>query len=1845
MNHWVCEVRSYGRRAAGAWGGVLLALGLVVLPAVAWAAKGDGQLEAPTSHIKITDDGLQGFASSSLDAADGFGSGVVLLGDLGGGAPEIAVGAARDEDDAGCAGVTSACDAGAVYIFTLNSTSPYVTLVSKIDDSTLVGLGADPLVAGDGFGRSVGVLDDIDNDTFPELVVGADGIDTASGAVYILDLTAAGAVATVVRITAADAGAAAGSRFGSSVAGIGDLDGNGVDDLAVGVPNDSSVNTNDGSVAVILLDSAGGIVSSTIIPGPATGLNFGQSVDGIGTFDGDSIPDLLVGSFGGTATVLSLTEAAGVVTATTIGTISPPSPVTAANRFGQSVTSTGDLDCDGITDIAVGAHVDDDGGSNRGSLSVLLLDSTAGVDNDELISDTSELEGAPLSNEERFGFAVELLIDLDSNGVPELASGAPFRNNVADPGGSFYILFLDDVNSLPIADAGGTTDLYNELCNGTPSTVSLDGTGSMDADGDPLTYFWETTCAGGSFSPDAFDSTPTLSVTLPDGMSVMCDVTLTVTDNCGDSSVPDTDSVTITNTAPTCTVSLSSTSVTCDSASATVNAMSTFEDLPNNDPVTYAWSASCVGGATINALTPTASSTDVTVDTSMVGDGPLVCTVSLIVTDACGEASGPGCTANFSVTSSGLAFSIAGPLTEICDGADTVFDLDWSWSSSNAAISSYLWETTCGGTIGDASLESTTLTIPAGEASCTVTLTVTDVCGSSEIRMESVSVTSEAPMADAGGPYSADCTGGTTPVALSGTGSSDDSAVVSYAWTTDCPGVSDFDNAALESPTLGLDTSGGAGSCSVFLIVTDDCGTASTQASATVDFTAVGNPPVVTPGGPYSTPCLGPGIMINLDTTLSDPDGGVVIVTNWTSTCLSPSFSSTTTADTTLTFDSSGGTCSATIHTVDVCGATTDEEIIIMVETNLIPTGDAGVALGYPITCDGPTGSVLLDGASANDPEGSALTYVWATNCPDASFDDGTALNPLLQNVDLATLAGGNCNVVLTVTDACGGVSIASEAQVSVLNDPPEIDINGVSGLTIDNDGSLSVPCVPALLDGSDSTDPESGALTYLWEVIGGTCDFGGVTTSTASSVNLSAPSLACVVDLRITDPCGATAFVSFEILENNTPPICDAGGPYDSASQGATTDVLLDGTGSTDAEGDVTYLWDIGTCAGASFDDATLPGATITVDTSTLPVDCMVSLTVTDDCGESANPCTAMISISEQNPTCDAGGPYVAECAGVTTMVQLDGSASAPPGGGGGGGSVADPLTYAWTTDCPSGVFDDATSVAPILTLDASPMGATCNVFLSVTTTSGGGMSSCSASVTVSDTTLPEITCPVDKNRGTNDGCGWTPPAGGGATFLDEGMAVSDNCTATEALTVANNALPSFPPGVTAVIWTVTDAAGNMATCEQLVTVTDDTPPTLQCPPDIARPANSSCVDSPPDGGGASRLGTGLVVSDNCSAPGDITVTNNSPADLPLGTSIVIWTARDEAGNETTCEQTVTVTDDTPPTLICPPDISRNANDGLTWVPVIGDLGSPTVSDNCTAEGEIGLANDAPSAFPAGQMTVVTWTATDLTGNSTTCTQEVTVEDAMAPEITCPVALSAGPNAGCTFVGDFGQPTVVDTDEVNVLNDAPGAFPLGDTIVTWTATDTVGNAASCEQVVSVLDTVAPTVTCPAVINAFCSSDAGAVVEFEATAFDVCDAAPTVVCVPPSGSVFPAGITDVTCTATDASGNSSTCTFSVSVQCGGLQVPGDCNSDGTVDISDGVCLINFLFLGRLPELPCGDGTAQDPANQALSNWLEPDDIDLSDIIALLNWKFLGGLPHHLGSVCRPISGCPSNCGM
>src|SRR6266550_630569 len=122
-----------------------------------------------------------------------------------------------------------------------------------------------------------------------------------------------------------------------------------------------------------------------------------------------------------------------------------------------------------------------------------------------------------------------------------------------------------------------------------------------------------------------------------------------------------------------------------------------------------------------------------------------------------------------------------------------------------------------------------------------------------------------------------------------------------------------------------------------------------------------------------------------------------------------------------------------------------------------------------------------------------------------------------------------------------------------------------------------------------------------------------------------------------------------------------------------------------------------------------------------------------------------------------------------------------------------------------------------------------------------------------------------------------------------------------------------------------------------------------------------------------------------------------------PKGVTTIVWTATDTAGNQSTCNQTVTIKDNEPPAISCPAAIVQNTDAGKCEAVV--SITAATATDNCPGAAVVGVRNDSKlltDAYPKGVTTIV-WTATDTAGNHASCVQTVTINDNELPVISCP--------------------------------------------------------------------------------------------------------------------------------------------------------------------------------------------------------------------------------------------------
>lgn len=524
----------------------------------------------------------------------------------------------------------------------------------------------------------------------------------------------------------------------------------------------------------------------------------------------------------------------------------------------------------------------------------------------------------------------------------------------------------------------------------------------------------------------------------------------------------------------------------------------------------------------------------------------------------------------------------------------------------------------------------------------------------------------------------------------------------------------------------------------------------------------------------------------------------------------------------------------------------------------------------------------------------------------------------------------------------------------------------------------------------------------------------------------------------------------------------------------------------------------------------------------SVFPVGTTIVQFLATDLGANTDTCTFTVTVNDIEP------PLVVNC--PTNIV-------APNDPGVCGGTVS------WAAP---GVTDNCTGA----TITQIGGGASGTVFpLGVTvvtyqaTDANGNTATCSFTVTVSDNTTPTITgCPSSIIMVNDPGtCGamvtWVAPS------------VTDNCPGSTLAQTAGGASGTiFPVGTTNVTYLATDAAGNTSSCQFTVTVNDAQNPVINnCPSNIV--ANNT-----PGQCGATVTWQAPTVTDNCTGSAILQTGGGAPNSLfPVGVSTITYTAADAAGNTATCQFSITVTDTEAPSIVCPNNVALNTS--ANSCSAIATWNVPIITDNCPGTIVTQTAGQASgSTFPLGVSTI-SYLATDIAGNTSSCSFTVTVTDGVLPTITgCPSNISVGNDLGqCGAIVSWAIPVANDNcSGVTLLQTSgPGNgsfFTPGITTVSYVATDAAGNTASCSFTVTVSDAENPAFTnCPSNITMTAASGCSEQVNWAVpNATDNCQGV-TVISNFNSGDVFPVGTTTVTYTATDASGNTAACTFSVTV--------------------------------------------------------------------------------------------------
>jgi hypothetical protein len=420
------------------------------------------------------------------------------------------------------------------------------------------------------------------------------------------------------------------------------------------------------------------------------------------------------------------------------------------------------------------------------------------------------------------------------------------------------------------------------------------------------------------------------------------------------------------------------------------------------------------------------------------------------------------------------------------------------------------------------------------------------------------------------------------------------------------------------------------------------------------------------------------------------------------------------------------------------------------------------------------------------------------------------------------------------------------------------------------------------------------------------------------------------------------------------------------------------------------------------------------------------------------------------------------------------------------------------------------------------------------------GNQTTCTATVSVQDTLNPTAVCQsLFLYLDATGNASITPED------IDDGS--SDNCGTVNLISVTPSAFTCDNVGPNSVTLLVEDGEGNQDSCNSIVTVLDTISPVMACQDVIVYL----------DAAGSASITTEDVdngITDNC---GDFTTVSLTPNTFAcedvFNTNNVTLTVEDASGNSSSCDLTVTVLDTIFPTANCQ-DISvyLDENGMAPLEPEQVDGGS---FDNCLP---ISLSV-LPNMFTCDDLgdNMVTLEVKDTSLNISTCMATVTVVDTIAPELNCiPGVAELDINGNVVVDEDVIEGSVLTdncTNGLSFVSGTPTSFDcsqVGPQAVTFVFSDGSGNTTSCTTTVDVQDNLDPIAVCQDITvnllgNGTVSINPG---EVDGGSFDNCATYTYVGVTPSTFDCDDIGPNPVTLTVVDNSGNTSSCTATVTVQ-------------------------------------------------------------------------------------------------
>ncbi len=824
------------------------------------------------------------------------------------------------------------------------------------------------------------------------------------------------------------------------------------------------------------------------------------------------------------------------------------------------------------------------------------------------------------------------------------------------------------------------------------------------------------------------------------------------------------------------------------------------------------------------------------------------------------------------------------------------------------------------------------------------------------------------------------------------------------------------------------------------------------------------------------------------------------------------------------------GTATVTFTAEDACGNSVNRTATVTVDDNTPPVL-AGIPANVTIECGdvvpGNPGTVTASDACEGDLTGSIVysqSTAPAATCPEVTIVTNT----------------------WSVTDACGNVSEMSQTITIEDNTPPTFS-NVPADVTIEC-GDL-IPGNPGTVTASDVCDGDvtagigftqgflvagacnnTGTITNTWSVSDGcgntaqatqvitiddttppnittaasdetvTCDGAGNTTALNNWLNNNGGAVATDVcntvtwtfaitgtttgcsgaistttyEFTATDDCGNTNTTSADfIIEDNVDPVFDDL-PMDITVECEAPTISYAAWIAADGNGSASDA-----CSGTNVSWSTMETSNVAGcgNTSVRTVE----FTIEDECGNTASSSATYTIVDSQSPTISPTATNTSvECGSGTEQTDLNnwiasfGGAVASDGCGSISWQSFDYTTSDGGADNMVG-FADLGSY-PVITAND------CNWSVEVTFRVADDCGN--TSTTMATFSITDVTPPVISGIGADATFDCAAPTPGTPTVMD-------NCdAAVDVVLVADTTMQTCAHAyVITRTWTATDDCGNMATETRVLTVQDNTAPTLSgVPADATFDCDAPAPATP-------------TASDNCTSPVTIALQVDTTFGGCLNSYVIerTWTATDVCGNSSSESQTITVQDNTNPVLMgVPADVTVSCD----AIPMPATV---TVTDNCDPTIMVVFnESQTPGICTHTYILTRTWEATDVCGNTVSESQTLTVEDNTAPTFLIPADVTVECDDAADL-GVTGSPTNVD----DTCDPAPsvtftdvltgGACPQSYSITrTWRVEDACGNFNTGVQNIMVEDTEAPVFTTAAQNEDYnCDTDADAETAFQ----------------------------------------------------------------------------------------------------------------------------------------------------